>query len=238
MMKFSVPLTLGRFALGSLVGLALPIMAGASAQAAEPTTAALPRQIVIGLDLSKSNPLVSDKGYAARVAERLKGELADLPIRSRVIVRTFGVYNATSNHLKIDQVISGRARPEDVAEGISKLVANLPALVAQGKLKAQMKTNIVPFLETMSHVIDCSAMTTKVILLTDGAEDSEYGKLTRRGGSLPMPGTALYEGCEQLQVLGIGQGFNSPKTTARFQVAWKNWSQGAGFENFLGLYDW
>lgn len=237
-MTFSVPLMLARFALGSLLGTALPIGVATSAQAGEQTTAAMPRQILIGLDLSKSNPLVSDKGYAARVAERLKGELVNLPIRSRVIVRTFGVYNATSNHLKIDQVISSRARPEDVAEGISKLVANLPALVAQGKLQAQMKTNIVPFLETMSHVIDCSAMATKVILLTDGAEDSEYGKLTRRGGSLPVPRTALYEGCEQLQVLGIGQGFNSPKTTAHFQVAWKNWSQGAGFEDFVGLYDW
>ena len=223
---------------GCLFGATLALTGATTAQAVEQAGATAPRQIVIGLDLSKSNPLVSDKGYAARVAERLSGELSNLPIRSRVIVRTFGVYNATSNHLKIDQTISGRARPEDVAEGISKLVANLPALVAQGKLKAQMKTNIVPFLETMSHVIDCSAMETKVILLTDGAEDSEYGKLTRRGGSLPVPGSALYEGCEQLQVLGIGQGFNSPKTTARFQVAWKSWSQGAGFNNFIGLYDW
>lgn len=221
-----------------LWGVTLAMTIGAAAQAAKPAKGAAPRQIVIGLDLSKSNPLVSDGGYAARVAERLSGELLALPIRSRVIVRTFGVYNATSNHLKIDQTISGRARPEDVADGISKLVANLPALVSQGKLKAQMKTNIVPFLETMSHVVDCSAMATKVILLTDGAEDSEYGKLTRRGGSLPAPRQRLYDGCDQLQVLGIGQGFNSPKTTAHFQKAWKGWSQGAGFETFIGLYDW
>lgn len=225
-------------ALGCLFGASLALTAGSTAHAMEQTSGTSPRQIVIGLDLSKSNPLVSDKGYAARVAERLSGELSNLPIRSRVIVRTFGIYNATSNHLKIDQTISGRARPEDVADGISKLVANLPALVAQGKLKAQMKTNIVPFLETMSHVVDCSSMETKIILLTDGAEDSEYGKLTRRGGSLPVPSERLYDGCDQLQVLGIGQGFNSPKTTARFQVAWKTWSQGAGFNDFVGLYDW
>lgn len=238
-MMFSRPFAcVWSVALAMTLAMTLALTVGAAVQAAEPAKGAAPRQVVIGLDLSKSNPLVSDDGYAARVAERLSRELSALPIRSRVIVRTFGVYNATSNHLKIDQTISGRARPEDVAEGISKLVANLPALVSQGKLKAQMKTNIVPFLETMSHVVDCSAMETKVILLTDGAEDSEYGKLTRRGGSLPAPRQRLYDGCDQLQVLGIGQGFNSPKTTAHFQEAWKGWSQGAGFASFIGLYDW
>ncbi|GAK44476.1 conserved protein [Tepidicaulis marinus] len=196
------------------------------------------RQILVGLDLSKSNPLITDAGYAARVAARLGEELDALPLRSRVMVRTFGVYDASSNHLKIDQVISARARPEDVAEGIQTLVANLPALVKEGKLEAQMKTNIVPFLDTMAQVVDCKAMPTTVVLLTDGAEDSDYGKLTKWGGKLPVPQEAHYEGCEELVILGLGQGFNSPKTTARFRTAWQAYAEGAGFKSFTGLYDW
>lgn len=197
-----------------------------------------PLQVVIGLDLSKSNPLITDDAYAAQLGERLAQEVKDLPLKSRVSVRTFGVYEGGTNPLRIDEVVSARAKPGDLAEGLATLVASLPVLVRDGKLKGQMKTNIVPFLETMSHVVDCGAQPTRVILLTDGAEDSEYGKLTRYGGSLPVPTRALYEGCEELLILGIGQGFNSPQATERFRTAWADWADHAGFQRFTGLYDW
>lgn len=210
----------------------------ALAQAEAMETAAEAPQIMIGLDLSKSNPLVTSAAYAARLGERLAHELKDLPLKSRVMVRTFGVYDGGANGLKIDEIVSSRAKPADLAAGLGALVANVPALVREGKLHGQMKTNIVPFLETMSHVIDCQAAPTRVILLTDGAEDSEYGKLTRAGGKLPGPARALYQGCEELLILGLGQGFDSPKATERFRSAWGGWAQGAGFQRFTGLYDW
>ena len=196
-----------------------------------------PPHLVIGLDLSKSNPLVTSDSYAAQVGARLGDEIRGLPIRARVTVRSFGVYDTGSNSLRIDQVISGRARPDDVAEGIQALVTNLPRLVREGKLEAQMKTNIVPFLETMSGGIDC-AKPTKIVLLTDGAEDSELGRLTRTGGSLPDPRAGSFAGCDELLMLGLGRGFNSPRTTERFRAAWTGWATGAGFDHFTGLYDW
>lgn len=217
-------------------GLAFGLLPG-SADAALSEESAGPPHLVIGLDLSKSNPLVSSATYAAQVAARLADEIRGLPIRAKVTVRSFGAYDTGSNSLRIDQVISGRARPDDVAEGIQALVANLPRLVREGKLEAQMKTNIVPFLDTMSAGIDCSTPT-RIILLTDGAEDSELGRLTRSGGRLPEPRAGSYAGCDELLMLGIGRGFDSPSTTARFRTAWAGWAEGAGFDRFTGLYDW
>lgn len=64
-----------------------------------------PQTIVIGLDLSKSNPLIKDEAYAARAGARTAKELVALPLKSRVMLRTFGSYDATANGLKVDQVI-------------------------------------------------------------------------------------------------------------------------------------
>lgn len=225
------------------LSMSLALMAWAPAiLAAEPegaeTVAVETPQLLIGIDLSKSNPLVEDPVYAARVADRVAAELAQLPLRTHLMVRTFGVYDSSSNHLKIDQVISSRAKPEDVADGIRALIANIPTLVKEGKLEAQMYTNIIPFLETMAPVLDCKAGPTRVILLTDGAEDSEYGKLTRSGGALPAPQKRIFSRCEELVILGLGQGLNSPKTTERFRAEWGGWAKKAGFRKFSGYYDW
>lgn len=204
-----------------------------SAQAAE-----RPQTYVIGLDLSKSNPLVSDKDYAARAAARAAKEITALPLKSRVMLRTFGSYDASANGLKVDQVITSHARPEAVAQGIATLIANVPVLVREGKLKAQARTNIVPFLDTMAEVVDCGASDVHVVLLTDGFEDSEYARLTRTGGKLPMPTDAAYKGCDELLILGLGQGGNSPAATKRLRAAWAAYASAAGFERFSGLYDW
>ncbi|MEQ8283727.1 MAG: hypothetical protein RIC04_06430 [Parvibaculum sp.] len=197
---------------------------------------ARPQTVVIGLDLSKSNPLVEDGAYAARVAARLTSEIDGLPVRSRVMVRTFGAYDSAANPLKVDEVISARARPESVADGISALVTALPQLVAEGKLKAQDWTYIVSFMETMSHQVDCAAGDVRFILLTDGFEDSEQARLLR-GGSLPKP-YPYYQGCTELVMLGVGQGGGSPAVTKRAREQWEGWAQAAGFQRFTGLYDW
>lgn len=213
--------------------LSAPFMAAGAGAVDAP---ARPQTVIIGLDLSKSNPLVDDEAYAARVAARMASEIDELPVRSRVMVRTFGAYDSSENPLKIDEVISARARPESVAEGISALVAAMPQLVAEGKLKAQQWTYIVSFMETMSHQVDCAAGDVRVILLTDGFEDSEQARMLR-GGSLPKP-EPYYQGCTELMMLGVGQGGGSPAVTKRAREQWERWAQAAGFQRFAGLYDW
>lgn len=202
------------------------------------TTSEPPRTLVIGLDMSASNPLVKDDTYAGRVADRVKPTIASLPLRSVVLVRTFGVYDASSNVLRIDEVMSARAKPDEFAEGIHKLISSIPELVRKGKLNQQMKTNIVPFLMTMVRAVDCDENPTTFVLLTDGVEDSEVGRLTRTGGSLPKPSKQLFGNCEELFIFGLGQGLNSPTATEKLRNTWAKWAEAAGFDAFSGLYDW
>src|SRR5215475_11894460 len=72
-----------------------------------------PRRIVIGLDLSKSNPLIDNPAFAAKVAQRIAGEVRRLGFASEVHVRTFGNFDASSNTFAYDMIISTRARPRE-----------------------------------------------------------------------------------------------------------------------------
>ena len=216
----------------AVLGTLAAIFVNRAADAAE-----APRTVVIGLDLSKSNPLVNDDAYAARAGKKAVEEIKTLSPHSRVLLRTFGSYDVTANALKVDQVISARAKPDAVADGLRVLIANIPKLVRDGKLKAQGFTNILPFLDTMSQVVDCSAQPTDYILLTDGFEDSEYAKL-KSGGHLPKPSGEPFERCASLTILGLGQGSHSPSVTDRVREDWRGWATAAGFRHFAGLYDW
>ena len=217
----------------SLAVLCAVAFSGAAWAVDEPSR---PRTVVIGLDMSKSNPLVEDAAYAARVGQRTASELEALPLRSHVMLRTFGSYDISVNALKIDEVISTRAKPQAFAEGIGALISAGHELVEQGKLQAQGYTNVISFLENTSQLIDCNASDVTVILLTDGFEDSEYANLTK-GGALPHP-EALYPGCAELMMLGVGQGGGSPTVTKRVREQWAAWAEAAGFQKYTGLYDW
>jgi hypothetical protein len=194
--------------------------------------------LVVGLDLSKSNPMVSSDAYARRVADRVAPMVEALPLRGRVMVRSFGSYDATSNTLRIDQILTARSKPEDFARGLKTLISGVPKLVRDGKLTAQNKTNILPFLQTMSQVVDCKAGPVTFVLLTDGVEDSEYARLQNARATLPAPSHDRFRGCSELQILGLGQGLNSPKATERLRVTWASWAAAAGFDRFSGFYDW
>jgi len=197
-----------------------------------------PRRIVIGLDLSKSNPLIDNPAFAAKVARRIAGEVSQLGFASEVHVRTFGNFDPSSNTFAYDQVISVHARPEAVAAEIEKLIAGTPMLVSRGKWVAQDNTNIIAFLDNAVLSIGCQGMPTTVILATDGIEDSEYARLQREDARLPAPTDGSFRGCGELQILGVGQGTRSPSETMRLKTQWARWSHEAGFARFTGLNDW
>jgi hypothetical protein len=196
-----------------------------------------PERVIIGLDLSRSNPLVDDPAFAARVGQRISGIVRKLSFASEVRIRTFGSYDPSSNNWSFDTVISTRARPEDVAAEVQKLIAGTPRLVASGRWKSQQKTNIVAFLDNITRAVGCGGMPTTIILASDGIEDSDYARLLR-GDHLPVPDRRAYRGCQTLAIYGLGQGAGSPVLTARFRTEWENWARTAGFAKFEGLNDW
>ncbi len=216
---------------------------GALAMQASRDTAAFdqntlhPERLIIGLDLSRSNPLIDNPAFAARVAQRVAGMVRNLSYASEVHIRTFGSYDASSNNFAFDTVISTRARPEDVATEVQRLIAQTPRLVASGRWRSQQRTNIVAFLDNITRAVGCGGMPTTIILASDGIEDSAYARM-ERGDHLPRPDTRIYRGCRTLAIYGIGQGAGSPILTTRFRQEWESWARQAGFASFEGLNDW
>jgi hypothetical protein len=197
-----------------------------------------PKRVVIGIDLSKSNPLIDEPDFASRVGARVANIIRGLGFASEVHVRTFGSYDATSNNFHYDTVISVRNRPDDVAAQVEKLVAGTPMLIEHGKWKAQDRTNILAFLDNVSQSIGCSGQPTTVILATDGIEDSVYARLDDPDDHLPVPEGKPFAGCAELQILGIGEGTRNPIKTTRLRDEWSRWAHAAGFAKFQGLNDW
>jgi len=214
-------------------------LAAVAAQADPRVEAARPaKRLVIGIDLSKSNPLITDSGFATKVGQRVGEMVAELGFASEVHVRTLGSYDATSNSFSFDAVISGRQRPDAVAADVTRLISGTPMLVERGAWVAQDKTNILAFLDNAAHSFGCADMETHIVLATDGIEDSEYARLARAGATLPAPRGEPFAECASLQILGLGQGQGSPEKTIELRETWTAWAEAAGFDIFLGLNDW
>jgi hypothetical protein len=197
-----------------------------------------PQRYVIAIDLSKSNPLIDNPDFASKVAARVGDEIRGLGFASEVHVRTFGNYDAESNNFHYDALLSVRNRPEEVAAEVQKLIAGTPMLVRTGKWSAQGHTNILAFMDNVSQSIGCSGLPTTVILASDGIEDSEYARLEHEDSHLPTPDGHPFAGCASLQILGLGEGDNSPSETVRLRGEWARWAHAAGFGRFSGLNDW
>ncbi len=197
-----------------------------------------PTRIIIGLDISKSNPLVDDPAFAAKVGQRVAAMVSKLGFASEVHVRTFGSFEASSNPFYYDTMISTRARPEAIAVEVQRLIAGTPLLVARGKWVSQETTNILAFMDNIANSIGCAKLPTTVILASDGIEDSEYVRMQMDDSHLPAPEGKPFRGCAELQILGIGQGTRSPIETVRLRREWSRWAAKAGFGRFTGLNDW
>jgi hypothetical protein len=197
-----------------------------------------PQRIVIGIDLSRSNPLIDNPAFAARVGQRVAGIVRSLDYSSEVHIRTFGNYDPFSNSFEYDAVLSVRQRPDFVAAEVQRLIAGTPGLVRSGKWKSQENTNILAFIDNVHESIGCTGMPTTIVLATDGLEDSEYARLANEKNGLPLPTGAPYRGCTGLTILGLGQGAGSPRSTARLRGEWERWARAAGFARFIGLNDW
>jgi hypothetical protein len=197
-----------------------------------------PSRLIVGLDLSASNPLVLDNLYASKAARRVGESVGELPYRSEYSMRTFGAYDGSMNAFTYDAVVSVRNEPEALKNDTITFISNVPLLVQQGKLITQNMTNILAFLEELSLNVDCRQMPTTVILVTDGIEDSEYVRLIHQNAELPMPEKKIFRSCKELRILGLGRGLKSPKETKRLRTEWAAWAKKAGFKKFNGLNDW
>ncbi len=231
--------SIGRVRVALALAMALAMAAGDRGYAAPRKSAEeRPHRVIIGLDLSTSNPLVTNDQYAAKVAARLVPVIGALVPRSEVTLRTFGVYDPTRQQLRLDRTISSVHPAEEVAAIIEGVIKGIPTLVKKGTLQAQPQTNIVAFLENTAELVSCNKVYTQVVLVSDGIEDSELARLTTVGAKLPPPAQKLFKNCRSLEILGIGVGSKSPALTNHLRDEWGAWAKAAGFKDFSGLNDW
>src|SRR5438105_15447100 len=64
-----------------------------------------PKRIIIGLDISRSNPMIDDRNFASKVGLRISRMISGLGFASEVHVRTFGSYDALENSFYYDTVL-------------------------------------------------------------------------------------------------------------------------------------
>ena len=198
------------------------------------------KRLVVGLDLSASNPLVEDDGYAARVGERIARDILGMDFQSELKIRTFGAFDERNNPFAYDGQVKATYRREQMAKDAHQLISNVPNLGRAGKLRSQNQTNIIGFMQELSYHMSCKKgqPKTTVVLVTDGIEDSEFARLINRNSKLPAPSSKIFKGCHELQILGIGRGLGSPTAVERIRSEWGAWADAAGFKNFRALNSW
>jgi len=163
--------------------------------------------------------MVASSEQAARIATDASAFFADLTEGSRVLMATFGAYDVARNPLW-HFIVSARARPQAIRQGIVSELRSLPESVKSGKLQPQESTNIVAALEDMSGRVDCSAYPTIVVVATDGIENSEYGQLS------PKNAKPMFKGCAEIHFIRING--VSPKHTQQLVAEWQRWSKEPG----------
>jgi len=198
----------------------------------------VPYRVVIGLDVSVTSPLVRSQAFAAAAGDRAVQEFEAAPPRSVISLRTFGDYSAVANPVRLDRTISARQPLARVQGTMEAIIAGVPQLIADDQITIQEETHVLGFLENMAAAVNCDEERTVIVLVTAGLETSARAQLTQPGSTLPEPAPRLFENCDRLVMLGLGQGLGSPREAARVREAWAAWSREAGFLEFVGLNDW
>lgn len=187
----------------------------------------LPAHVVVLVDVSTSNPIVDNDEAAARIAGDVGRLIPELGEKSRVSVMLFGEYDARrATYREIS--VSVRFRPEAVKKSVVDLIATMPRLVREQKVKPQDATNLVGTLLDAASRVDCARERTVILVATDGQEFSkDYGQMP------PKDQKPVFAGCPELHFVGVKG--TSPKHTEALVAAWTRWSRQAGFAQFSAV---
>ncbi|MCB0627557.1 MAG: hypothetical protein KDC43_27450 [Saprospiraceae bacterium] len=207
--------------------------------AAQTATAVQAKTMIIGLDMSGSNDLVTVPEHAANVADVIDRQIKKMDLGDRVVVGLLGAYGHSDNMKRLDITMSRKKRPEKVGASLGKLIQGIPGLVASGELDTQPNTNLLGFLEDEAFLLDCQNNPAQFILITDGVESShevDGNAIIEGKAELPAPRTTSLAGCD-LTILGIGQWVSGANRTVRDRLilAWQKWAKTAGIGHFKAI---
>jgi len=187
------------------------------------------KTLVIGLDISTSNPVIHNDSYASYIGKLLGDRVQQLDFGDTVVIETFGHHGELLSR-RTEITISKKLRHKKVAHFVRQLVAALPKAVRKGKLQPHPATNIISFLRTRAERHGCGKGLS-LLVATDGAESSDVvdEKALRAGkASLPAPSDSFLEGCE-VGLFGVGEGAES-LVSQRLRKQWRDYLDAAGAE--------
>lgn len=177
--------------------------------------------LVVGLDISTSNPLVRDDAFAREVGAQVQRQIEDMQPGDRVIIETFGLHGIAMGQ-KIELPISRRHNPGKVAHFASQIISAVPRMVREGKLAPHPATNILSFLELRTEREGCND--TVFFIATDGFESSDAVSGTN---VLPTPASAYLTGCS-VTLTGVGGGTQETVAARNLKDLWLAYLRDAG----------
>lgn len=228
------------------------LLASASAAKAEPTL------LVIGVDLSASNPLVTNATYRQQALRRVNEKIQALEVGSQVILRAFGNNPISQPPIPIpdSDILVWNHRARDGAADSRTAVLNAASLTflrqINGLLQTpgQQYTRIARFLDELQSDIGRHVAfnpgdgvryrSVDFILLTDGVEDNGTVNLRLDGAELPMPGRMFpppgrqQPRCSGFTMFGAGQATQvlPDAVSAHIRGEWRAWATAAGCASY------
>ena len=200
----------------------ISILLGASVS----TTA---QTLTIGLDMSLSNPLVTDKAFSQQVAGYVAQQIKPMRAKDQVVIMPFGardnVANLHSKHIAIK-----RHKQAKTAKAVAHHIINFSAQ----KSNAQQATNILAWLEF--NDFNCAGGGT-IIAVTDGIESSEtLNPKAFITGKAALPKPDEFHQLQGCNVVFYGLGVGRPAKEAKIiRRAWTQYFKQAGVKSFTPI---
>lgn len=190
--------------------------------------AAHAKVLTIALDMSGSNPLITDERFAAVAAAHIAALIAAMEFGDEVRIRTLGERGLANIGGKT-VVLDKGTRPDRVAAAVAELIRSLP----QRDIEGQPSTNLIAFFEFTDFACEQDSA---LIVLTDGIESSTYinGSDLLAGRALPQAEENVLAGCA-VTLFGVGNivgGSLPPAQVKIVRAAWQVWMERAGADPF------
>ena len=201
---------------------AIALLLGASQSAPAQT-------LTIGLDMSLSNPLVSDKAFRQQVAGYVAQHIKPMRVKDQVVLMPFGARdNAANLHSK--RITIKRHQQAKTAKAVAHHIINFSAQ----KSNAQQATNILAWLEF--NDFNCANGGT-IIAVTDGIESSENVNASAFiTGKVALPKPDEFHQLQNCDVVFYGLGVGRPAKEAKIiRRAWAAYFKQAGVKSFKAI---
>lgn len=182
--------------------------------------------LTIGLDMSLSNPLVTDKAFSQQVAGYVAQHIKPMRAKDQVVIMPFGARDNVAN-LKSKRITIKRHKQAKTAKAVAHHIVNFSAQ----KSNAQQATNILAWLEF--NDFNCASGGT-IIAVTDGIESSEaVSPKAFITGKAMLPKPDEFHQLQGCNVVFYGLGVGRPAKEAKIiRRAWAEYFKQAVVKSF------